>query len=325
MTHVLPPTRLYLPFSDGRYTVTARLRPLGTEAHFQLDEHYLAYLAVKATNRRERRDEYYVRAGIKPALERAIVAFVLDNLPAQHPEYFVREGHRLENKLLGLTLDFDLDSLKVTAAEGSPAVYAGVDFVGLDAIEALALQTQEDWAAVARDGDGDTTPLIHASYPSHWRPRDKAGHSFVEVHRPVAGIDPLLKAAPSLIETMITKGPWERFTWTLPRTPDLDEHLDVVAARPYPGVPAVEDVGRSCWVRVERQVVQGFPDADGALFTIRLHILPLERVVQEPGAAAALASAVRSKSEASLAYKSLADWHPVLLAYLDAQAAAASP
>lgn len=318
MAGVLPPTRLYLPFSDGRYTVTARLRPLGAEPHFQVDEHYFDYLAVKAANRRDRRDEYYVRAGITPALERAIVAFVLADLPARYPDYFTREGDRLENKLLGLTLAFD--DLKVVAAEGTPAVYAGVDFVGMDAIEALALQTQEDWAAVARDGAGDTTPLIHASYPSHWRPRDKAGRSFVEVHRPVAGIDPLLKAAPSLIETMINKGPWERFTWTLPRTPDLDEHLDVVAARPQPGIPAVEDVGRSCWLRVERQVVQGFPAADGALFTIRLHILPLERVVQEPGAASALASAVRSKTEASLAYKSLADWHPVLLAWLDQRA-----
>ena len=330
------PAPRYLPFSDGRYTVTARLRQLGEAPHFQLDARYLDYVAAKHANHRRARRDYHLQEGLAPGLERAIATFALQALAAQHPQAFSAsvEGPRarLENHLLGLRLDLDLAGRRVLAQAratpllpGGEAVYADTDFTALDPLEALALQTQEDWAVVARDpATGlDTTPAIHVSFPSHWRPADKVGRSFVEVHRPVPGIDPLLKAAPSLIETMIAKGPWERFTWTLPRYPDLDEHSDVVAARPRSPVPAPADAGRSAWLRVERQVIQGFPEAEGALFLIRLHITRLDAVAgDDPQAAAALASAVRSKTEKQLAYKSLHDWHGPLLAYLDGLAAA---
>ena len=45
MEFLVPPR--YLPFSDGRYTVTARLRPLGALPHFQVDAGYLAYVGAK--------------------------------------------------------------------------------------------------------------------------------------------------------------------------------------------------------------------------------------------------------------------------------------
>lgn len=329
------PAPRYLPFSDGRYTVTARLRPLGDQPHFQLDARYLEYVAGKAANHARARRDYHRQVDLAPALERAVAAWALRTLPAQHPEAFATtfEGDRarFENRLLGLSLDIDLAARKVVGQArttpvlpGGEAVHAATDYTALDLLEALALQTQEDWALVARDPatGTDTTPAIHVSFPSHWRPVDKVGLPFVEVHAPIPGIEPLLKAAPSIIEMMINKGPWERFTWTLPRYADLDEHLDVVAARPKGALPTVETAGTSAWLRVERQVVQGFPEADGALFLIRLHITRLDEVVEgDPAAAAALASAIRSKTAPQRAYKALHDWHEPLLEYLDGLAA----
>jgi hypothetical protein len=300
--------RLYLPFSDGRYTVTARMRPLGAEPHFQVDDQYHDFVQAKLESRAATRERYYRRANPRIELERALLDFALPTLAAQAPEAFAVDGLTLTNRLLGISLTFDPDTTRVVEASDP-------FWLGLEAIEALALQTQEDWTLLAREGDVDRTVAMHVSFPSHWRPEDKIDRSFVEVHRPVAGVDALLKAAPSIIGMMVDKGPWERFTWTLPRSPKLDEHLDVLPAS-YP-VPAAADVGHSAWLRVERQVVQGFPAADGALFTIRLHIVPLATVVAEPGADAALAAAVRSMTPESLAYKGLADWHEPLLAYLE--------
>ncbi len=321
----------YIPFADGRYTVTARLRLLGAEPHFQLDAHYPDYVAAKYANHRRARRDYHLQDGLTPALERAIAAFALRALPAQHPAAFSAtfDGPRVrfENRLLGLVLEVDLDARRIVAQArttpllaGGEAIHAETDFTALDLLEALALQTQEDWAVVARDqaAGTDTTPAIHVSFPSHWRPVDKIGRPFVEVHKPIPGIDPLLKAAPSLIDTMITKGPWERFTWTLPRYADLDEHVDVVAARPRTPLPTAAEAGAAAWLRVERQVIRGFPEAEGALFLIRLHLTRLDEVVEhDPPTAAALASAVRSKTEAQRAYKALHDWHEPLLEYLD--------
>jgi hypothetical protein len=331
MTPVLPKPRLYVPFADGRYTVTARLRPLGAEPSFQVDARYLEYAAGKHRNHRDARTQYHAERGLRPELARAIAAFALRTLPAEHPEAFAvaLDDTRaiLENRLLGLTLELDLAEGRVVGQRRGPAalaggekVFDGTDFTRLPLLEALALQIQEDWAVVARDPAtrGDVTAAIHVSFPSHWRPEDKIGRSFVEVHAPIPGIDPLLKAAPSLVDAMIGKGPWERFTWTLPRYPHLDEHVDVVAARGKPPVPKAADAARAAWLRVERQVIQGFPEADGALFMIRLHVLPLHEVLAaEPTAAAALASAIRSKTAPQRAYKALDDWHEPLLAHLD--------
>jgi hypothetical protein len=325
------PAPRYLPFSDGRYTVTARLRALGEAPPFQLDERYLAYVTAKAANHRRARASYHLQQGLSADLARAVAAFGARTLATRHPWAFALEegeaGWEFVNRLLGLTLTLDLAGGRVTAQRRIPpllpeaaALHADTDFTALPPLEALALQTQEDWAVVARDPatGADTTAAIHVSFPSHWRPVDKIGRSFVAVHAPIPGIDPLLRAAPSLLETMVHRGPWERFTWTLPRHPDLDEHLDVVAGRPRP-VPASAEAGAAAWLRVERQVVQGFPEADGALFLIRLHITRLDEVVgEDPMAAASLASAIRSKTEAQLAYKALDDWREPLLAYLDA-------
>ena len=271
------PAPRYIPFADGRYTVTARLRPLAEAPHFQLDARYVEYIRAKASNHRRARHDYHLQQGLAPALERAVVEFGLRALTAQQPEAFSSRQaggvHWFKNRLLGLELAFDLASGRVVEQrearpllEEAAGLWAGTDFTTLPPLEALALQTQEDWAVVARDPETnlDTTPAIHVSFPSHWRPVEKIGRPFVAVHAPIPGIEPLLKAAPSLIDTMITRGPWERFTWTLPRHPGLDEHLDVVARRHSP-VPSAEEAGRSAWLRVERQVVQGFPEAEGAL------------------------------------------------------------
>ncbi|MDB5102257.1 MAG: hypothetical protein JWM80_6678 [Cyanobacteria bacterium RYN_339] len=304
--------RLYLPFADGRYTVTARMRPLGAEPHFQVDEQYLDFIQAKQASRRAHRDRYYRRANPSLALECALLAFALPTLAADAPQVFRADGDTLENLALGLRLRFDPETACVIEASDP-------EYVGMAAIEALALQTQEDWALLAREGDSDRTVALHVSFPSHWRPEDKIDRSFVEVHRPVPGVDALLKAAPSIVGMMVDKGPWERFTWTLPRSSALDEHLDALPARGP--IPSVEAVGRSAWLRVERQVTHGFPAAEGALFTIRLHIVPLEEAVADPAMARALASAVRSKTPDSVAYKQLQDWQEPLLAYLDGRGA----
>lgn len=327
----LPAPEYYVPFADGRYTVTARLRALGEDPHFRLDDRYLTYLSEKAAIRRRARADYYLQDRFSSGLHRAIAAFALDTLPRQLPQAFERSqkgGHAvLHNHLLGLKLTFDLACLQVVAAErvtpglpGAAGVFSDIEFEGMDAFEALALQTQEDWVAVARDQsqDSDWTAALHVYFPSHWRPRDKIGRSFVDVHRPVAGIEPLLKAAPAMVASMIDRGPWERFTWTLPLDDHLDHHLD----RHYPDPCRAEDVqpaevGDLATVRIERQVIQGFPAEEGALFMIRIYLDPLARVGADPASRQALAAAVRSMTPASLDYKALTPWRESLLKYLD--------
>ncbi|MFN3429980.1 MAG: heme-dependent oxidative N-demethylase subunit alpha family protein, partial [Candidatus Sericytochromatia bacterium] len=309
------------------------LKPLGEKPVFELDDRYLAYLAAKAESWLDDPEKYHLEADLAPAFHAAIARFAVTALATTYPDAFsLSEGPEavFHNHLLGLSARLDLTTNRVLGVErtrprleGGDAVYAGIDFTGVSVFTFLALQTQEDWAVtgVEPESRAEWLRALSISFPNHWRPREKIGRSFAEVHVPVAGIAPLVKAAPALIETMIRKGPWERFAWGVATDTVLNHHPD------NPDDPArtltdyaPASAGAGTWLRIERQTLVGFPEHHGALFTIRTYFTPVSTIARDPDRRAALASAVRGMSPESLAYKGLVKLGPPLLAYLDGDA-----
>ncbi len=79
-----------------------------------------------------------------------------------------------------------------------------------------------------------------------------AGASFGEVHAPVPGFAESAAANDSMVRTMVERGPYVRFVWTLSADDHLDHHPDEGRRRPW-------SEGGSGWLRVERQVSVPFP------------------------------------------------------------------
>lgn len=329
-TLALPAAPDYFPLAHGRYDVAAGLKPLGDKPSFEIDAHYPAYMAAKAASWLDDRAKYHLETGFAPGLHRAIAEFAMQALEATYPDYFTweRDGRTVfHNHLLGLAAELDMEALRVTSLSrtaarlpGGEAIYAECDLVGLSAFTYLAMQTQEDWAVTAADPatNAEWLGALSISFPNHWRPAEKIGRSFAEVHMPVAGIAPLVKAAPALIETMIHKGPWERFAWGVATDTVLNHHPD----NPDDPARTLTDyspagAGRGTWLRIERQTLVGFPLHRGALFTIRTYFTPVSQVAADPARRQALASAVRGMSDEAVAYKGLVKLRPPLLQYLE--------
>jgi hypothetical protein len=324
----LSPSPDYFPLAHGRYDVAAGLKPLGDKPNFEIDDQYLAYMQAKAASWRDDPAKYHLEAGFEAGLHGAIAEFAMRALAHTYPAWFALEPGEpagFHNRLLGLRAALDLSTGRVVEVTRTPAllrggeaIYAGFDFTGLNAFTFLALQTQEDWAVTAVSSDGaESLQALSISFPNHWRPEEKIGRSFAEVHVPVAGIAPLVKAAPALIETMIHKGPWERFAWGVSTDTVLNHHPD------NPDDPArtltdysPEGAGRGTWLRIERQTLVGFPLHRGALFTIRTYFTPVAQVAADPARRQALASAVAGMSDAAVVYKGLVKLRPPLLSYL---------
>ena len=72
------------------------------------------------------------------------------------------------------------------------------------------------------------------------------------------------------------------------------------------------------FLRVERQTVRRLPVTQAVLFGVRVHVYPLERVIDRPDRAAALANAVRALPAEIQHYKSLPPFKQALLDWLDA-------
>lgn len=142
-------------------------------------------------------------------------------------------------------------------------------------------------------------------FPSWWDLAEKIGLTLDKTHGPVPGLNPSL--GPTLSQFLQKLKPgvaYERANWGLAATPDLNLHPALSA--PRLGLPF--DPERS-WVRIEDQILAALPRTGGIVFGIRLRIIPLPRLLDEPPLRAGLHRALATLSEPLAAYKGLS---PVL-------------
>jgi hypothetical protein len=177
--------------------------------------------------------------------------------------------------------------------------------IGDGSWKALALAAREDIAVL--DGPLGQLRLLCVCAPSHWAPQDKLGLSFAEVHAPVADNARLLAAAAPLMHKVTDGGHWERFVWTLTPSPLYDQHPRRQPRRPWPGTGDLDAFAAGCFLRTERQTFFSVPGhSHQAVFTIGVTLQPLREALVTAAHAQRLHDALRSMSQAVLAYKNLA-------------------
>ncbi|WP_102126630.1 heme-dependent oxidative N-demethylase subunit alpha family protein [Deinococcus planocerae] len=327
-----PPT-LYRPFLTGRYTVSAGLYRLGeqgvpwvgpeagavVEAHtFALDREYPHFVESKAAAHRRALHEYTGEAALTPELREAALSFVARTLAEGSGGVLTWDGRTFTNHALGWVADLDprwgaVENLRHFDAPLAPLI---ADLTPVNALDFLGLNAPEDLALVARRPEGgDWVVALHVLSPQHWDPREKLGRDFVAVHEPVAGSGPMNATAPRLVDAVVNRGPFVRFAWGVAMSDRLDHHP--AAPRSADRAPQTRFDPDRAFLRVERQTLTGFPEAQGALFTIRPYVYPLREAVADPAHARALAAALRTMTPEQVAYKGLVPLLPGLLAWLD--------
>ena len=180
---------------------------------------------------------------------------------------------------------------------------ARADRSARDPFEAIACAVQEDLAVMAAgEHDAGRTVMLDVRFPSGWRPERLAGASFAALHRPVPGFGDSAPAVQSMVRAMVERGPYVRFVWTLCGDEQLDHHPDVRRTIAW------RDVER-LWLRVERQVTVGLPEAQGSVFLIRTYLHPCSALSGEQHRT--LASALQAMPAEVRAYKGLPQYAEV--------------
>lgn len=142
-------------------------------------------------------------------------------------------------------------------------------------LERLGTGLVEDFAVLrAAPGAADRVLLLHACFPSGWRPEHVLGQSFAAIHAPIPGFSPTLSSASSLVEAMVTRGPYIRFVWTITADAELDHHPEQGGRAPW-----TEHVTRG-YLRVERQVTVPLPAERAAVFLIRTYLYGFDELSQ---------------------------------------------
>ncbi|MFK7963392.1 MAG: heme-dependent oxidative N-demethylase subunit alpha family protein [Burkholderiaceae bacterium] len=182
----------------------------------------------------------------------------------------------------------------------------------LIAAQTLRSQMQDDFVLMTAVTDKDSPPDLRASLmavamPSGWRPADKLGQGFLQLHQPVADAALIRRAAPSLCAMMRAPGGLRRHVWTLCGAGQLSRHPDDEIAE---SVRTIENL----WFRCERQTSYAMLDGAVVVFLIRIYTAPLVPLLAvAPDRAATLCAALESMSDAVLSYKSLEKIRPIVL------------
>ena len=244
---------------------------------------------------------------------------IAGRVAGEHPAHATIAGDGFRSRMLGVRVGRD-GALSYDADEAAlPELGAGVySYLGtLNGVWRLAagllLSVQEDLVVMrntAGTAHGDEAEALLVALPTHWNPSEKLGQSFGGIHIPVGDNKRLLAAHPRLMNAMLEKGPFVRYSWSLSSVADLCQNPVLLNKAHSMGDPALLDlpprdlIGR-LFFRVERQTILALPDLRRSLFAIGAYQRPLADVAREPGKAAQLADAVASMSTAQRAYKSL--------------------
>lgn len=263
----------YFPFMHGVYDVKAGINALGRDMGngeldqkvFQIDEQFEIYHRVK---RRAKNSQHILQDDLDLSTSMAIESWIQERFNQEHTSRSI------------IAKPFDL---------------------GLDG---LAMCLQEDFAVLKLDNVGNNRlAYLNVCMPSGWAPEEKIGKPFHAVHAPVPHIEPINARQHSIAKLMVnaTRGA-VRFAWTITDDAALNHHpkrdRSIEHPTPLPDHPKGEPL-----LRVERQVIWGFPEHQSALFTIRTYLYPFESLM--PEVRAALARAVAGMSQESLVYKNM--------------------
>lgn len=210
------------------------------------------------------------------------------------------------------SIQSERDEARVLAAqrwlEGTLRAEAHLELAGLPR-KSLGAQLMEDFAVLGRDASGqDRTLWLHACFPSGWRPEHVLGHGFAQIHARIPAFEAVAKKAQSLVDAMLTRGPYVRFVWTISADDLLDHHPDQGQRAPW------SDATARGFLRVERQTTVPLPGADACVFLIRTFLYGFDEL--EPAQRKVLAQALEQMPAEIRHYKALTTAIPLALRLL---------
>ena len=320
----LPAPVRYLPVGARPFRFDIGLGPLGRDfgngradgLAFQLDERWPDYRDAKQTARCESLRKYFAcRPNHGDALG-AIARELARRLAADHPDWFRFTGSAAGNRDWQLHSDLSDQVIRCSGTRARVTPNREPGPAATHALDALALEVQEDLAVMREEGGTMRLVAHHVCFPNHWAPQDKLGRDFAGVHVPVPGFSRLARADARLQEVLTNQGPWVRFAWGLSTDTRLNHHPEAPSGRVQNDWHGrrFDSGDPRLWLRVERQVLLPMPQWAAYVFLIRTYFEPVAGLSRDERGRLALA--VETMEGDVLAYKGLAAERDAILTWL---------
>jgi len=285
---------LHTPYDGTSSPFTIGLKPLDFTDWIEIDRHFDAQLAEKRRLYAEREPDVLVAEPDTLGAQAEVLALLTAHLLDRFPERYrpSEDGGML--------------------AAGQPAVTAAD--MRERPLHAASLLVQEDLILMRRGESGWRLAAGSLCFPSSWVLTEKFGRPLQEIHRPVPGFGTGTRNAEiigRMFDSLQGQGVM-RWNWSLQLDgalyhPFSNAERDARAAGRPSRFGDDEAVAR-CFVRVERQTLRKLPRSGDILFTIRIHLDPLDALARHSDRARiaeTFAQQLEGMQAAQLDYKGL--------------------
>ncbi len=278
------PAFAHTPYDGSHKPFTIGMSLLDPTDWIEPDEHLARHLARKDELFAADREIVFREEPETRGAQTEVLALLAEFLPARFPDIWRLGGSRMDILPAGRTIDL--------AGDEPPLLIA-------------SRLVQED-LCLMRDGPGGYR-LAAASlcFPSSWSLTEKFGMTLDGLHDNVPGYPDFLAGRMARIFAhMKVEMPVKRLNWSIYTDDDLHHPQSKTRPRNW-----FEEEGEfSAFVRIERQTLRRLPVSGDILFTIKIHVDPLEALRAHPeGARLALSlrDDILSMNAGQLAYKAL--------------------
>jgi hypothetical protein len=279
-----------LPMSfDGRAKLfQIGVKPLDPEAWIDVDERLAEQLDLKDRILAGEPNATVIALPGTEAAQMELLAMLAEHLPRRFPEIYRRGDGALRI----------VPANRVVALDGeTPALLTAGRLVQEDLI--LLRRSEGGWRVVAG----------FLAFPSSWSLADKIGRPMHEVHGPVPGFGAGTRPNEligRMFDNLRPDQPLIRWNWSLYGD---DELRHTGGADPGVRRFGVGERAEPVFLRVERQTLRRLPVSGDIVFTVRIHIDPLEALERHADGAriaAAIAEQVAALTPEQTAYKGMA-------------------
>ncbi|QDK79952.1 DUF3445 domain-containing protein [Spirosoma sp. KCTC 42546] len=299
----------YFPFGQQFNDKMGTFPLLESDRLVEVDEHYPAVIALKRKLLTALPTYYYQAQSGYETAQWEVVKLIVENLVQFYPTSFSlrQEGNRWY--WLNLRLN-----------EETTFTFGDKQTLPYDPLDWLGRQVQEDLVLLA----GDDARLVAGQlcFGNDWSLDEKIGLPFWQIHAPIVSIvEPMMRAAQQLMTRLPVGRPVWRLNWSVKVSDQLDmtsrhkPSLDQLLREKLPYLTS-ETIGEQLYLRIERQTLTRLPLSGAVLFSIRTYQSLLAHEASDPERASRMASVFSTTPPAMIAYKSMTDFLPALLAYL---------
>jgi len=142
------------------------------------------------------------------------------------------------------------------------------------------------------------------AFPSRWSLKEKFGQPMDIIHAPVPFYrEQLQNPVDNFFNQMPSDELFTRRNWAIHDEPTLHQDGSEPARDHSENPITSENAGERLWLRVERQTLRKLNESGAILFTIRIHLRKLNQIVNHPGVASQLATALSALPKEMHAYK----------------------